>query len=90
VQEEQMAERRRSKTKIGTVVSETMDKTVVVLVESVSIHPLYKKYIRKRKKFYAHDERNQCKVGDQVKIIETRPLSKRKHWRVLEILRRAA
>ena len=84
-----MAERHRSKEKTGTVLSNKMDKTVVVLVDSVSMHPLYKKYIRRRRKFYAHDERNQCNVGDQVKIIETRPLSKLKRWRVKEILRRA-
>jgi len=63
-----------------------MDKTVVVLVETLRRHPLYKKVIRHTSKFKAHDENNDCKVGDRVKIAETRPLSKEKHWRVVEVI----
>ncbi|MEO0254056.1 MAG: 30S ribosomal protein S17 [candidate division WOR-3 bacterium] len=73
----------------GIVVSDKMDKTVVVLVERRVRHPLYKKEIKKRKKFYAHDEKNECKIGDKVRIMETRPLSKLKRWRVVEIIERA-
>lgn len=74
---------------IGTVVSDKMDKTVVVMVETLVQHPLYKKYIKRRKKYMAHDENNECKIGDKVLIEETRPLSRRKRWRVREILERA-
>lgn len=74
---------------IGVIVSDKMDKTVVVMVESLIKHPLYGKYIKKRKKYMAHDENNRCKIGDRVLIEETRPLSKRKRWRVKEILERA-
>lgn len=74
---------------IGVIVSDKMDKTVVVMVESLIKHPLYGKYIKKRKKYMAHDENNSCKIGDRVLIEETRPLSKRKRWRVKEILERA-
>ena len=81
--------RGRRKVRIGVVVSDKMDKTVVVMTEYLKMHPKYKKYIRQRKKFYAHDEENQCREGDLVKIMETRPLSKLKRWRVVEILRRA-
>ncbi len=77
------------KTLIGSVVSNKMDKTVVVLVEHLKLHPLYKKYIRKSKKFKAHDEKNVCKIGDKVKIIECRPLSKDKNFRLLEVLDKA-
>lgn len=73
---------------IGTVVSDKMDKTVVVLVETLREHPKYKKYVKYRKKFYAHDEKNECKVGDVVRIVESRPLSKLKRWRVTEIIQR--
>lgn len=73
----------------GVVVSDKMDKTVVVMVESLAKNPLYGKYIRKRKKYMAHDEENSCKIGDRVLIEETRPLSKRKRWRVKAILERA-
>ncbi|MGB9791411.1 MAG: 30S ribosomal protein S17 [Thermacetogeniaceae bacterium] len=66
-----------------------MDKTVVVAVETMVRHPLYKKTIRKTKKFKAHDENNSCRIGDVVRIMETRPLSKEKRWRVTEILKRA-
>ncbi len=81
--------RGKRKERIGVVVSDKMDKTVVVLVERRVRHPLYKKEIKKRKKFYAHDENNQCKVGDVVKIMETRPLSKLKRWRVVDIIKKA-
>lgn len=73
---------------VGVVVSDRMDKTVVVRVESVVRHPLYKKAVRRHKKYKAHDEHNQCRVGDRVRIMETRPLSKEKRWRVVEILGR--
>jgi len=70
----------------GLVVSGRMDKTVVVAVEIKKVHPLYKKAIRVTKKYKAHDENNACKIGDKVKIVETRPLSKEKRWRVTEII----
>lgn len=76
----------RKTTKTGIVIGNNMKKTVTVLVERPVRHPFYKKIIQKRKKFLAHDEYEKCKVGDVVKIIETRPLSKRKRWRVLEIV----
>ncbi|HDD64913.1 MAG TPA: 30S ribosomal protein S17 [Firmicutes bacterium] len=75
--------------KIGVVVSDKMDKTRVVQVETLTQHPLYKKTIRKRKKFMAHDEGNVSKVGDVVKIIQTRPLSRHKRWVIIEILKQA-
>jgi len=78
----------RRKQFIGTVVSDKMDKTVVVMVETLVKHPLYEKYIRRRKKYMAHDEKNECKIGDKVLIEETRPLSRRKRWRVRQILER--
>ncbi|MCX7760914.1 MAG: 30S ribosomal protein S17 [Hydrogenothermaceae bacterium] len=71
---------------VGVVVSDKMDKTVVVAVERTQSHPLYGKRIKKTKKFHAHDEENRCKVGDVVRIRETRPLSKLKRWEVIEIL----
>jgi small subunit ribosomal protein S17 len=71
----------------GVVVSDKMDKTVVVLVERLVQHPTYKKYTRQRKKYKAHDPDNRCRVGDLVSIIETRPLSKEKHWRVQTIVK---
>ncbi len=74
---------------IGIVVSDKMDKTVVVMVERLVKHPLYKKYIRRRRKFMAHDEENTCRTGDKVLIEETRPLSRHKRWRVRQILERA-
>ena len=76
----------RKTTKLGLVVGDKMKKTVTVLVERPVRHPLYKKFIKKKKKFLVHDEYEKCKVGDIVKIVETRPLSKRKRWRVLEIV----
>jgi len=82
-------ERGVRKTRIGTVVSDKMDKTVVVEVKRLVAHPLYKKIIRRRKRFKAHDPQNACQVGDKVLIEETRPLSRDKRWRVKEILEKA-
>jgi len=76
------------KERVGEVISDKMDKTVVVAVRREFIHPLYGKRIRKIKKVKAHDEKNRCQVGDVVKIVETRPLSREKHWRVTEIVKR--
>lgn len=76
----------KRKVKEGLVVSHKMDKTVVIAVETRKVHPLYKKAVRATKKYKAHDEKNVCKVGDKVKITETRPLSKEKKWRVMEIM----
>lgn len=79
-------ERKDRKSRIGVVVSDAMDKTVVVQVERQVKHPIYGKAVRRSKKFKAHDEKNQCKNGSTVRIVETRPLSKTKRWRVVEIL----
>ena len=78
----------KSKTRIGRVVSNKMDKTVVVSVEKFKRHPLYRKTIRRAIKYKAHDEKNECGIGDTVRIIETRPLSREKRWRVGEIITR--
>ena len=80
---------KNKKTKVGRVVSNKMDKTVVVAVESYRHHPVYKKTVRTVKRYKAHDERNTCGIGDTVKLGETRPLSREKRWRVLEIIDRA-
>lgn len=77
---------KKNKTKIGKVVSNSMEKSIVVKVEYLVSHPLYKKRIKKSTKFMAHDKKDICNIGDKVKIAETRPLSKRKRWRVTEIL----
>lgn len=74
------------KTRVGIVVSDKMDKSVTVEVTRTVLHPLYQKYVRKRTRFMAHDENNECKAGDRVRIIETRPISRRKRWRVQEKL----
>ncbi|GKH48690.1 MULTISPECIES: 30S ribosomal protein S17 [Anaerotruncus] len=84
-----MSERNLRKTRVGTVVSDKMDKTVVVAIQDNVKHPLYKKIIKRTVKFKAHDEENACGVGDKVKIMETRPLSKDKRWRVTEIIEKA-
>jgi len=76
----------KRKVREGLVISDKTDKTVVVAVETRKVHPLYKKAIRVTKKYKAHDENNACNVGDKVKIVETRPLSKEKRWRVTEII----
>ena len=77
------------KTRVGKVTSNKMSKTVVVQVESLGRHPLYHKVIRRSANFKAHDENNACNIGDVVKIVETRPLSKDKRWRIVEIIRKA-
>jgi small subunit ribosomal protein S17 len=83
-------ERKQRKVRTGVVVSNKMDKTVVVEVSRTMIHPVYKKFIRRRKRFMAHDEENRCRIGDEVMIVETKPLSRNKHWRVRKIIREAA
>ena len=77
------------KVRTGEVVSDAMDKTVVVSVVDLKQHPIYKKVVRRTTKFLAHDEQNECGVGDRVRIMETRPVSKRKRWRVVEVLEKA-
>ena len=84
-----MVERNLRKTRVGKVVSDKMDKTVVVSIEDNVKHPLYKKIIKKTVKLKAHDENNQCGIGDRVLVMETRPLSKDKRWRVVEIIEKA-
>jgi small subunit ribosomal protein S17 len=84
-----MKTRGTKKQLIGTVVSDKMDKTVTVQVERLVQHPLYQKRLRRRSSFAAHDERNECRTGDQVLIVESRPLSKMKRWRVSRILQKA-
>jgi small subunit ribosomal protein S17 len=81
--------RNERKTREGIVVSDKMDKTVVVMTETMVLHPLYKKRVKSTKKYKAHDENNACKEGDKVLIMETRPLSKDKRWRVVEIIEKA-
>ena len=82
-------DRGKRKTRIGKVVSDKMDKTIVVTIETLVRHPLYKKIIKRTTKFKAHDENNECKVGDKVLIMETRPISKDKRWRLVEVLEKA-
>ncbi|NLJ76929.1 MAG: 30S ribosomal protein S17 [Peptococcaceae bacterium] len=84
-----MENRGMRKVLTGKIVSDKMNKTVVVAVESLVRHPLYQRTIRRTKKFKAHDEENSCRIGDKVKMMETRPLSKEKRWRIIEILERA-
>ena len=84
-----MEERNLRKTRTGVVVSDKMDKTIVVAVRNNVRHPLYKKIVKKTYKLKAHDEKNDCKIGDTVKVRETRPLSKDKRWRLVEIVERA-
>ena len=83
------AERNRRKTMVGVVVSDKMDKTVTVAIEDFVRHSLYGKAVKRTKKVKAHDENNECNVGDKVRIMETRPLSKTKRWRLVEIIERA-
>lgn len=85
----QSVERNDRKTRIGKVVSNKMDKTIVVAIETLVRHPLYKKSVKRTTKFKAHDENNECNIGDTVKIMETRPLSKEKRWRLVEIMEKA-
>ncbi|MGN0680236.1 MAG: 30S ribosomal protein S17 [Oscillospiraceae bacterium] len=82
-------ERSLRKTRIGKVVSNKMDKTIVVAIEDNVRHPLYKKIVKRTIKFKAHDEQNTCNVGDRVEIMETRPLSKDKRWRLVNVIERA-
>jgi len=81
-----MSDLEKRKVREGLVVSNKMAKTVVVAVETRKVHPLYKKAVRRTKKYKAHDENSACKIGDKVRIVETRPLSKEKRWRVTEIV----
>ena len=82
-------ERNLRKTRVGKVVSNKMDKTIVVAIEDHVKHPLYKKIVKRTYKLKAHDEKNECNIGDTVKVMETRPLSKDKRWRLVEIVEKA-
>ena len=82
-------DRNRRKTKVGIVVSDKMDKTIVVAIKTKVRHPLYGKMVNRTRKFKAHDENNECGIGDTVKIMETRPISKDKRWRLVEIIETA-
>ena len=82
-------ERNLRKTRVGKVVSDKMDKTIVVAIEDNVKHPLYKKIVKRTYKLKAHDENNECNIGDRVKVMETRPLSKDKRWRLVEIIEKA-
>ncbi len=82
-------ERALRKTRVGKVISDKMDKTIVVAVETTVKHPFYKKIIKRTFKLKAHDENNECQIGDRVKVVETRPLSKDKRWRLAEIVEKA-
>ena len=85
----EMVERKLRKTRVGKVVSNKMDKTIVVAIEDNVMHPLYKKIIKRTVKFKAHDENNTCNIGDKVKIMETRPISKDKRWRLVRVIEQA-
>ena len=85
----QNLENRKGRTMIGTVVSDKNDKTIVVRVETLIQHPLLKKYVRRRKKFTAHDPMNECAIGDKVKIVEFRPMSRNKRWHLVTVLEKA-
>lgn len=82
-------QRKQRRTRVGVVVSDKMDKTVVVAIDRMVRHELYGRRVRKTVKFQAHDENNECKTGDRVRVMETRPLSKDKNWRVIEIVEKA-
>jgi small subunit ribosomal protein S17 len=82
-------ERGRRKLRVGKVVSDKMEKTVVVVIERLVKHPVYKRYVRRRSRFKVHDEKNECKEGDTIRFMETRPLSKEKRWRFVEFVERA-
>ena len=84
-----MSERNMRKTNVGRVVSNKMDKTIVVSIEDSVKHPLYKKIIKRTVKLKAHDENNECSIGDRVRVMETRPLSKEKRWRLVEVIEKA-
>lgn len=85
----EMVERKLRKTRVGKVVSNKMDKTIVVAIEDNVMHPLYKKIIKRTVKFKAHDENNTCGIGDKVEIMETRPISKDKRWRLVRVIEQA-
>ena len=82
-------EQRNGRTLVGTVISDKCDKTIVVLVETLVQHPLLEKYIRRRKKFTAHDPMNECGIGDKVKIVEYRPMSRNQRWHLVSVLEKA-
>jgi small subunit ribosomal protein S17 len=84
-----MVERNLRKTRIGLVTSNRMDKTITVAVERKVKHPIYGKFVKKTTRFHAHDEKNECTIGDTVRIMETRPLSKTKRWRLVEVVEKA-
>ena len=84
-----MSERNLRKTRVGTVVSDKMDKTIVVAVKDNVKHPLYKKIMKSTYKLKAHDEKNECNIGDKVQVMETRPLSKAKRWRLVTVIEKA-
>jgi small subunit ribosomal protein S17 len=84
-----MSDRNLRKTRIGVVTSNRMEKTVTVSVERRVKHPIYGKFVKKTTKFHAHDEKNECTIGDTVRIMETRPLSKTKRWRLVEVVEKA-
>jgi len=84
-----MSDRNLRKERIGVVSSDKMDKTITIVVERRLQHPMYGKFVKKSTKFTAHDEKNECGIGDRVRIVETRPLSKKKRWRLVEILEKA-
>ena len=86
---ERIVERNLRKTRVGKVTSDKMDKTIVVSIEDHVKHPLYKKIVKKTYKLKAHDENNECRVGDTVKVMETRPLSKDKRWRLVQVIEKA-
>ncbi|OQP65292.1 MULTISPECIES: 30S ribosomal protein S17 [Chitinophagaceae] len=84
-----MSDRNLRKTRIGVVTSNRMEKTITVSVERKVKHPIYGKFVKKTTKFHAHDEKNECTIGDTVRIMETRPLSKTKRWRLVEVVEKA-
>ena len=84
-----MEQRGLRKTRVGIVVSDKMDKTITIAIERKVPHPIYKKYFKKTTKLMAHDEKSECRIGDKVKVMETRPLSKNKRWRMVEIVEKA-
>ena len=86
---ESVLERNLRKTRFGTVTSNKMEKTITVAVERKVKHPIYGKFVKKTTKFHAHDEKDECTIGDVVKIMETRPLSKTKRWRLVEVIEKA-
>jgi small subunit ribosomal protein S17 len=87
--EETKVERKQKKVRVGTVISDKMEKTAVVQIERLVKHPIYKRYVRRRKRFKVHDEENQCRSGDVISFMATRPLSKDKRWRLIDVIERA-